>query len=576
MERWLEFGEWEQAELLFRAKKVRLQLVVERLSKYNHAPEKKLWADEAECVLVVDQTYGDMSVVGAMATEASFQEMLQAALAENPQAQIIVKTHPDVVAGHRTGYLGQIPKHPRIEVLTEDVNPWSVFDGVQKVYTVSSLMGFEALLAGKTVRCFGMPFYAGWGLTEDALACERRTRKCSLDEVFAAAYLKYARYVDPISGKACEIERIIDLLSDRRRHWLQVQGPAFCSDVSPWKKKFLPSFISCSRKDVTFTGKADKAIERAKKANGRWVLWASRETEQLRQKAENAHVPMIRVEDAFLRSVGLGSDLTRPWSLVLDDQGIYYDSSRPSRLETLLRETDFSGPLLERAERVREQIVSAGLTKYNVGAQRAYGVDAGDRKIILVPGQVEDDASILRGSPVVSQNLELLERVRKKRPYAFIIYKPHPDVLVGNRRGNVPAEQARQFADEIITDVSMDLLLSVADEVHTMTSLTGFEALLRGKQVTCYGLPFYAGWGLTEDLLSCERRGRLLTLEQLVAGTLILYPTYVDPKTKQVCSVEDLLTWLQQHKEQPEGPPWKTRLIRFIQSRRQGGKSEKR
>lgn len=64
-----------------------------------------------------------------------------------------------------------------------------------------------------------------------------------------------------------------------------------------------------------------------------------------------------------------------------------------------------------------------------------------------------------------------------------------------------------------------------------MTSLAGFEALLRGKPVTTYGMPFYAGWGLTTDHCHCPRRTRRLTLAQLVAGTLILYPRYVNPLT---------------------------------------------
>ncbi len=151
-----------------------------------------------------------------------------------------------------------------------------------------------------------------------------------------------------------------------------------------------------------------------------------------------------------------------------------------------------------------------------------------------------------------------------------MIYKPHPDVLVGNRRGGVPEEEALQWCDRIATDISMDRLLGAVDEVHTMTSLTGFEALLRGKQVACYGLPFYAGWGLTEDRLQCPRRGRKLSLEQLVAATLILYPTYVDPKSGQICSVEDFLSWLQQNKTDIQGPPLKTRVIRFFQNLRQG------
>ena len=571
LELWLEEGQWTQPELLERARDVRRSLVEERLSKYNQAPEKSLWPDrDPERVLVVDQTFGDMSVAGALADEASFSRMLQAALDENPHADILIKTHPDVLAGYRKGYLVAIPDDPRIQLLSEDVHPWSVLDSVDKVYTVSSLLGFEALLAGKAVHCFGMPFYAGWGLTRDDCNCARRTRTCCLDELVAAAYLKYARYVDPIAGKSCKAEQTIRLLADRRRHFLLTSGVNICSRASIWRRGFLDDFITTDAHRLTYVRNPERAIDRAVKKNGRWVLWASRETDHLRRCAQAQDIPMLRLEDAFLRSVGLGSDLVKPGSLVLDDEGIYYDCSRPSRLERLLTETDFSECVLARARHLRKAILQSGLTKYNVGVRDRVALQRDDRSVVLVPGQVEDDASIVRGSPEIKSNLELLRRARAARPDAYIIYKPHPDVLVGNRRGRVDEKEAQRLSDRIVTDLAMDRLLEEVDEVHTMTSLTGFEALLRAKQVTCYGLPFYAGWGLTEDRLKCERRGRSLTLDQLVAATLILYPTYVDPNTRQICTAEHFLDWLESNRKTAQGPRWKTRLIRLLQNWRQG------
>lgn len=571
LELWLESGHWAQPDLLNRARKVRKWLATERLSKYNHAPEKKLWPDDSQNrILVIDQTFDDMSVTGALANEESFQDMLQAAMDENPSAEIMVKTHPDVLAGHRKGYLPTIPDDPRIQLLSDDVHPWSVLDGVNKVYTVSSLLGFEALLAGKVVRCFGMPFYAGWGLTTDELTCERRTRQCSLDEVFAAAYLKYARYVDPIRKERCEIEQIITLLSDRRRHWHQTQGKTICSGVSLWKKKFLPDFLSQLKKQVRFVKSPQVAIGKAVKERCRWSLWASAETDELRALATENRVPVLRIEDAFLRSVGLGSDLAKPGSLVLDDEGIYYDGNHPSRMETLLRESNFSPRLIERAKALRTTILAYGLTKYNVGKPLYEEGGMTNRHIVLVPGQVEDDASVLRGSPEVCRNLDLLQKVRKKQPDSIIVYKPHPDVLVGNRRGSIDEDDALKWCDQIVTDVAMGSLLEVVDEVHTMTSLSGFEALMRGKKVSCYGMPFYAGWGLTDDLLNSPRRGRQLGLDELVAAALILYPTYVDPESGNICSVEHFLDWLVANRDNVCRPPWKTRIIRIFQNWRQG------
>ena len=110
----------------------------------------------------------------------------------------------------------------------------------------------------------------------------------------------------------------------------------------------------------------------------------------------------------------------------------------------------------------------------------------------------------------------------------------------------------------------MGTLLSGVDEVHVLTSLAGFEALLRGKKVTCYGQPFYAGWGLTDDRMPPARRTRRLTLDELVAGTLILYPTYVSRVTGKFTTPEraldELLEWRQQ---KPTGMPLWRKALRF-------------
>ncbi len=314
-----------------------------------------------------------------------------------------------------------------------------------------------------------------------------------------------------------------------------------CSGFSSWKRSFLPAFLSLNQGSAKFIDSPQMALESAAKNRTSLVLWASAETDDLRSQALKLGVPLLRVEDAFLRSVGLGSNLVRPQSLVLDDLGIYYDCSRPSRLESILREQQFSDTLVERAHSLHQLVVAKGLTKYNVGIDEELVFANEGRVVILVPGQVEDDASILRGSPNIKRNLDLLMAVKGSRPEAYIVFKPHPDVLVGNRKGAVDTDEALKFADQVVTDISMGYLLNLVDEVHTMTSLAGFEALLRGCHVVTYGLPFYSGWGLTEDRMPCPRRGRRLTLPQLIAGALILYPTYVDNGTGEICSVEDVV-----------------------------------
>ena len=259
-----------------------------------------------------------------------------------------------------------------------------------------------------------------------------------------------------------------------------------------------------------------------------------------------AGVQLIHLEDGFLRSVGLGADLIRPVSWVIDTQGIYYDATQPSSLEVILQTTEFTPQLLERATRLRERIVNTGLTKYNVG-NKDWQRPAGAARVILVPGQVESDAALLLGAPGICTNLGLLRAVREANPNVYLLYKPHPDVVAGLRRKGPDECHAERYCDEVVVDIIMGELLQQVDEVHTLTSLAGFEALLRGKKVVCFGQPFYAGWGLTHDVIPVARRTRLLSLMELVAGTLILYPTYISRATGKLTTPEgaldELLAW---------------------------------
>ncbi|MPQ72173.1 capsular polysaccharide biosynthesis protein, partial [Pseudomonas sp. MWU12-2323] len=133
------------------------------------------------------------------------------------------------------------------------------------------------------------------------------------------------------------------------------------------------------------------------------------------------------------------------------------------------------------------------ISKYNVGGAFRLPETAVSKRVLLVPGQVEDDASIRTGSPQIHSNLALLQAARLANPQAWIVYKPHPDVIAGNRKGAVPADALAALADQVAIDADIADCLRVSDEVHTMTSLAGFEALLQGKTVHCYGAPFYAG-----------------------------------------------------------------------------------
>jgi capsular polysaccharide export protein len=262
---------------------------------------------------------------------------------------------------------------------------------------------------------------------------------------------------------------------------------------------------------------------------------------------------VIEVEDGFLRSRGLGADCIPPLSITVDRLGAHFDPSRPSELEQLLENGKFDDEVIARASELRRLIVEAGLGKYEQGGI-ALDRRVADRKHILVPGQVEDDRAVQAGGCGLTSNLELLKKVRQQAPDAYILYKPHPDVLAGHRRGAVPDRAGLQYADEVVGGLPIASLIAMADEVHVNTSLAGFEALLRGKKVATYGVPFYAGWGLTMDLGPVPaRRTTRRTIDELVAATLLIYPRYLDPVTGLPCPVEIVVQRLSSHEPNDPG-----------------------
>ena len=353
---------------------------------------------------------------------------------------------------------------------------------------------------------------------------------------------------DPFTDGPSTLLATIDVLATWRAALDGNRAIAVACGMAWWKRDEIRRFLWHPARRLRFLRHGRRAVMAAQRRHGAVAIWPSRVSPALLQQAQQRDVPLVRVEDGFVRSVGLGVDLVPPSSVVVDAQGIHFDPSGPSDLETILAQTRFGARLLERAGALRRAIVAAGISKY--AADPGSGADAastlpqraGGRRLVLVPGQVEDDMSVRAGGGGLASNLELVRRARMHEPDAEIWFRPHPDVDAGHRNGAVPDEAILAHADRVVRGGGMAPLLDRVDGVHVLTSLTGFEALLRGRDVTCHGTPFYAGWGLTRDLGPVpDRRGRVLPLDALVAGVLILYPRYLDPVTGLPCPPEVLV-----------------------------------
>jgi capsular polysaccharide export protein len=437
----------------------------------------------------------------------------------------------------RPGHYGPADASDRVTLLSDHVSPWRLLEGAVAVHTVSSQLGFEAILAGHRPRVWGQPFYAGWGLTTDERPVPRRRRTLTPAQLFAAAMILAPVWYDPCRNRLCSFEEAVDQLEAEVRQYREDARGHVALGMRLWKRGRLQQVFG-AMKPLIFRDDPARAVARAQATGRDLLVWAGKEPAGLSAPG----LVVGRVEDGFLRSRGLGAALIPPLSLVTDRQGIYYDATRPSDLEALIRSPLPPGGRA-RVERLVARIVAGGVSKYNLPGDLP-PLPEGPR--LLVAGQVEDDASIRLGAGAVRTNAALLRAAREARPDAVLVYKPHPDVEAGLRPGAVPPE-ALALADVVPEHADALALIEACDEVWTITSLLGFEALLRGRRVTCLGAPFYAGWGLTTDLGPVPGRRRHAhdghplprpDLLHLAHAALIDYPRYFDPVTRRPCPPE--------------------------------------
>lgn len=273
-----------------------------------------------------------------------------------------------------------------------------------------------------------------------------------------------------------------------------------------------------------------------------------------------AGLDIFHVEDGFIRSLDPHAGYSPPYSLTFDRQRPYFDGTGSSDLEDLLGSYDFDNDpaLIARARAGIEAIRRRRLTKYNGAAGEspltglADAAAPGER--VLVIGQVEDDASIRYGCDRPFTNNDLVRLAASEHPGARILYKPHPDVLNGVRAGRSDPAEVADLCTVLTGRVSLPDALDHADCVYTITSLAGFEALMRGKSVTVVGAPFYAGWGLTDDRQPVARRSRKLSVEAVFAAAYLLYPLYFDASTGRASSFEAVLDLVAAGRERPVLP----------------------
>lgn len=578
------------------------KILKHRLSKYNHTdtvPDlSALAGNDRPHVLIIDQVENDASITGAGADKDSFFAMLTQARHAYPTHNLWVKAHP---AGKGHFKKEQLPKD--VFFLDHACNPIALITQADALYTVSSHMGFEALLLKKTVHSFGVAWYSGFGLTDDthapkALLDSTKARRQTLWKVkkstplpsatvlqlFYAAYLDYSYYADPAScgiayhrrcQTACTLDTALDYLIRNKQHAQSFDGVFLAYHFSRWKSPFVRAFLETPLTDLTLKPRSpwlgampdfvqahlkNPKTPYKQKTYTAIIAWGLAQKTELARTPAYQDTPIFCMEDGFIRSHGLGATLLPPLSVVVDRLGIYYNAKNPSTLEQLLTTTAPDSDEQAYATALADRLVALKVSKYNVGqparldaALAVLKQKTPNAKIRLVVGQVEDDASVHSCLSDIKKNSDLLADVRRRHPEDILIYKPHPDVEAGLRQGAVEKD-VLACADLIAHDTAIDDCLTLCDTLHTISSLSGFEALIRGKAVVCYGLPFYAGFGLTDDIESDSpayqaakaRRTRKtpLTLPMLIHATLIAYPLYRLPDGVGLASAVQVAEYL--------------------------------
>ncbi|MFN3578579.1 MAG: capsular polysaccharide biosynthesis protein, partial [Tabrizicola sp.] len=271
------------------------------------------------------------------------------------------------------------------------------------------------------------------------------------------------------------------------------------------------------------------------------LVWGASPTAWRGERLAARHgLPLIRVEDAFLRSVHPGRARGEPaMGYLIDPEGVHFDSRRPSRIERILSSADFQNSNISGEVRALiDCVIEHDLSKYNNHDPDLAPPEPG---YVLLVDQSVGDASIRLGGATAATFRSMFETALRDHPDRRIVIRSHPETAAGLRPGHFGPGDAGGRVTLVTAPVSPHRLLAGAVEVYAVTSQLGFEAILHGHRPRIFGQPFYAGWGLSRDEQPLPRRTRRLTREELFAGAMLLAPLWHDPCRDRLCGLEEVI-----------------------------------
>lgn len=513
----------------------------EKLTKYNVLGPPLAGDGRPVAILLVDQVYGDQSIAGGLATAASFATMVTAALAVAPAADIAIKVHPDVLAGRASGYLLEHARRHGLAVIADAGNPFDLLSRVGRVFTVSSQLGFEALIAGVPVRTFGVPFYAGWRLTEDTptepaavAALARRGQPRSLGEVFAAAYVAYPRYADPVRREAIGVEQAIDRLLEWRERLESRRSPVTLVGA-PLDARLAEATLGGGGAAVTSLPDVPQAVD-----GGDVLVWGG------------AAVPTVGAGLARPQQARFGqvrSGLVRDDRLTAAfgfDGGLHVDpAGDPLAEDGALTELLTSGEVgpVERARAgaVLTLLARTAFARVDLVAERRLGASSGRTAAptVAVLLAATGEAAVSLGTRLPSE-ADIVAAVRAEHPDAAV-------VVLRERRRPV-RDRLRVWQNTLLPprrivappSRTMPAMLGRVVAVHTDAAASALDALALGLPVVVHGPAIYAGWGFTIDR-DPPPRPRRLSFEDFVALVAVRGTAWTDPTSGLPATAEEVM-----------------------------------
>ncbi|MDG6219102.1 MAG: hypothetical protein QCI00_06650 [Candidatus Thermoplasmatota archaeon] len=145
---------------------------------------------------------------------------------------------------------------------------------------------------------------------------------------------------------------------------------------------------------------------------------------------------------------------------------------RKIELESIFNQNEGESAWEQPEHQNRSQLIE----KYNIDIKK---------KIILFPGQVDNDTNILLYSPHFSNCAQVLNLLARELPEDefFILAKPHP-------KGNLTKNDFQQIIGPLgvaVDEINIIDAISICDCVVTINSTVAFEASIRGKPVLLLG-----------------------------------------------------------------------------------------